>query len=118
MSNREYDYFDNGDFIQVGDENRITEVVVYTDQAYLKRRIRVKAREALNRFMVEVQAYSVDVDSAQASVYGEGEILSVQYREVPVKYAPQEDVRELEALLPAFRDENVGGRAALEPDHA
>ena len=46
---------------------------------------------------MEVQAFDVDSDSAQANVYGDGEILSVQYKESPVKEIPQEDVRALDA---------------------
>jgi uncharacterized protein (TIGR02231 family) len=88
--------FDEGEFIHSGDDNRITEAVVYTDQAYLKRRVRVRAQKALNRLLIEIQAFMVDVDSTQANVYGEGEILSVQYREIPVMHAPQEGIRELE----------------------
>lgn len=90
------DDFDKGEFITAGDDNRVTEAVVYIDQAYLKRRVRIRAQKALNRFLIEIQAFVVDVDSAQANVYGEGEILSVQYREIPVKHAPQEGTRELE----------------------
>jgi uncharacterized protein (TIGR02231 family) len=89
--------FDQGEFIATGDNNRISAAVVYTDQAFLKRRVRVNAQEALNRFLIEIQAYMVDVDSTLASVYGEGEIFSVQYREIPVKHAPQEGIRELES---------------------
>ncbi len=90
------DDFKKGEYIAAGDDNRITEAVVYTDQAYLKRCVRVRAQKALNRFLIEIQAFMVDIDSAQANVYGEGEILSVQYREIPVKHAPQEGIRELE----------------------
>ena len=96
MRNKVDEFHDQGDFIQNGDDNRITHAVVYTDQAYLKRRIRVTAQEAINRFLIEVQAFTVDVDSVQANVYGEGEIFSVQYREIPVKHAAQDSIRKLE----------------------
>lgn len=76
--------------------NRITEIVVFTDQAYLKRQARVQAQAGLNRFFMEVRAFAVDVDSVQANVYGEGEILSVQYKQIPMKEMPQEDVRTLD----------------------
>jgi hypothetical protein len=90
-----------GQFVQdefIGEEkgNQITNVVVFTDQAYLKRQARFQAQPGLNRFFMEVQAFVVDVDSAQANVYGEGEIFSVQYKEIPVKDMPQEDVRALD----------------------
>ncbi|MBN1676676.1 MAG: DUF4139 domain-containing protein [Kiritimatiellae bacterium] len=78
-----------------GERNRIDEVVLFTDQVYVKRRAELEAKAGLNRFFVEVKAFAVDADSAQAAVRGEGEILSVQYRQLPVKDAPQEDVRAL-----------------------
>jgi len=87
---------DENELIHTGDDNRITEVIVYTDQAYLKRQVSVRAQEGLNRFLVEIEAFMVDVESAQANVYGEGEILSVQYQEIPVKHARQKVIRELE----------------------
>ena len=83
--------------IKDGKDNRITETVVFTDQAYLKRRVQARAKKGLNQYLIEVQAFALDADSAQAAVFGEGEILSVQYREVPVKEAPQKDVRKLES---------------------
>ncbi len=105
MNSSEYEYIDDGKFIQAGDENRITDAVVYTDQAYLKRRIRVGAQESINRFLIEVRAFRVDVDSAQANVYGEGEILSVQYREIPVKHPAQKGIRELELKKEQLEDQ-------------
>lgn len=97
MRNKADEFQDQCDIIQNGDDNRITHAVVYTDQAYLKRRIRVTAQEAINRFLIEVQAFTVDVDSVQANVYGEGEIFSVRYREIPVKHAAQDSIRKLES---------------------
>ena len=84
------------EFLGQAQGNRIHEVVVFSDQAYLKRRARVHAMPGLNRFVMELQAFRVDADSAQGLVYGEGEILSVQYKEMPVKDIPQEEVRELD----------------------
>ena len=85
--------------IREKDGNRISEVVVYSNQAYVKRRARIRAGKGLNQFLLEVKAFRVDVDSAQGSVFGDGEILSVQYREFPVKDAPQKDIRQLEEKL-------------------
>ena len=77
--------------------NRIAEAVVFFDQAYIKRQARVKAFPGINRFHMQIKAFNVEGESAQAVVFGHGEILSVQYREIPVKDAPQEHVQELEA---------------------
>jgi uncharacterized protein (TIGR02231 family) len=84
-----------GEIISDGNDNQITEVVVYSNQAYVKRQARIKAHQGLNQFLVQIQAHRVDRDSTQASVYGEGEILGVQYREVPIKDFTQSDIGEL-----------------------
>lgn len=95
MNSLPQDKFQKGKFIGEEEGNRISEVVIYSDCAYIKRQARTLAQQGLNQFLLEVKAFGVDVDSTQASVYGDGEILSVQYREIPVKEAPQEEVREL-----------------------
>ena len=88
--------FTQDEFIGQAQGNRIVEVVVFSDQAYLKRQAQVWAAPGLNRFVMELQAFRVDADSAQGCVYGEGEVLSVQYTEIPVKDIPQEEVRALD----------------------
>ena len=35
-----------------GDQNRITEIVVYTNQAYVKRQAQAKIRPGLNRILI------------------------------------------------------------------
>ena len=62
--------------LSIGEDqgNRIVEAVVFSDQAYLKRQARVQVEAGLNRILMELQAFSVDRDSAQAKVYGQGEI--------------------------------------------
>ena len=79
-----------------GDQNRIREVTVFFDQAYVKREARTQVEPGLNRILIEVTAYQVDQDSVQAQVFGEGQLLSVQLREIPVKEAPQKTIRELD----------------------
>ena len=99
MSDRPDEKGAYGELIADGESNAITEVVVFTDQAYIRRRAQAKASVGLNRFLVEVRAFAVDADSAQAGVKGEGVILSVQYKEVPVRKALQEEVRELDGRM-------------------
>jgi tetratricopeptide (TPR) repeat protein len=70
--------------IAEGDENRINEVVVFTQHAYLKRQVATHTQLGFNRFFIEINAFSIDSNSVQAAVYGDGEILSVQYKEMPV----------------------------------
>jgi len=80
-----------------GDNNYIDEVVVFTDQAYIKRQVKTESQPGLNHFLVELNAFHVDKDSIQACIFGHGEILTVQYRKIPVIEAVQQDVRELDA---------------------
>ncbi len=79
-----------------GGTNVLSEVVVFSDQAYIMRNVRAKANAGRNRFWIEVKALALDPESVQARVFGRGEILSVQYKNVPVKTSPQESLRALE----------------------
>jgi len=96
MSNASQEHSQPDEFITEGDGNHISDVVVFTDQAYINRRVRAQTQAGLNRILIEIKAIQVDADSVQAAVYGEGEILSVQYRRIPVKDAPQEHIKELD----------------------
>jgi len=61
-----------------------------------RRRARVDVGEGLNKILMIVEAFVVHPDSAQATVRGRGEVLSVQYKKIPVKHAPQDEVRKLD----------------------
>ncbi len=93
-----------------GQGNHIVEAVVFIDQAYLKRQAQMHVEAGLNRILMELQAFSVDRDSAQAKVYGQGEIVSVQYKTIRVKEAPQKDRRALELK----KDECLQAHKALK----
>ena len=82
--------------IENGKNNCIGEVTVFTDQAYVKRRAHALIHPGLNRLLIEIHGFAIDADSVQANVRGHGDILSVQYKEVPVESAPQAEVRALE----------------------
>lgn len=82
--------------IEDGDDNRINEVLLFTNQVQVNRAVRATAEPGLNRFIVESKAFQVDGDSAQARVFGKGEIYSVQYSSEAVKERPQTSIRELE----------------------
>ncbi len=79
-----------------GEDNAIREVTVFLDQAYARREARARVEAGLTRILMEVTAFRLGRESLQAQVFGKGQLLSVQYREVPVKDAPQESVRELD----------------------
>ncbi|CAG1771998.1 hypothetical protein BAC3_02248 [uncultured bacterium] len=85
-------------FIEDGDKNRISEVIIFAKNAYLKRQIITETELGVNRFLIEINAFSIDSYSVQASIYGNGEILSVQYKEIPVlaENIRQTDIQSLE----------------------
>ena len=105
--------FAKDEIIREGDRNRITEAVVFTDQAYIKRKTHVQVQAGLNRLRVELQAFQVDSDSVQATVYGRGEIISVQYKEIPVIDAPQKNVKEIEDEIKVMKRQ----RRSLEQEN-
>ncbi len=105
--------FAKDEIIREGDGNQIIEAVVFTDQAYIKRQTQVPVQSGLNRLCVELQAFHVDHDSVQAVVHGRGEIISVQYKEIPVKDAPQKNVKKIEDEIKALKRQ----RRSLEKEN-
>jgi len=105
--------FAQDEIIREGDHNRIAEAVVFTDQAYIKRKTQVRMQSGLNRLCVELQAFQVDSNSVQAVVYGRGEIISVQYKEIPVIDAPQKNVKEIEDEIKVMKRQ----RRSLEQEN-
>ena len=79
-----------------GTQNAVDSVVVFSDQAYVTRKASTHVKPGINRIFVELKAFQIDQDSVQARVFGEGSILSVLAKTIPVKEAPQLEVRELD----------------------
>ena len=75
--------------------NKITHVTVFSDRGLISRQVTATAVPGLNRFAVEAKAFAIDGDSVQARVFGQGEILGVQYLSEPVVSHPQQAVYEL-----------------------
>lgn len=83
--------------------SRIREATLFSDQAYVIRSAEISAVEGSNEIRLSVDAFQVDPDSVSAKVFGEGQILGVQYREIPVEEPAQENVRALENRLRDLR---------------
>jgi hypothetical protein len=84
---------------------KITDVVVYTDRAQVTRKGDADVATGVNRLQVPVNAFAVDPDAVTATVNGRGEILAVQYLEMPIREASQEKVRALEARIETLKQE-------------
>lgn len=103
--------------IDDGEANRVTEATLFSDQAYVTREAGAEVGRGVQRLLVESHAFQIDPDSVQAKVYGQGELLGVQYKEVPVVEAPQEALRELDERLRAITRERrriVDAREVVE----
>ena len=85
--------------------SEIKDVVLFTNQALVTRVVKADVKKGLNEIGVEVEAFAVDKDSVQAKVYGDGEVYSVQFKEVPLKDEPQENIRQLTEEIQKLRDQ-------------
>jgi uncharacterized protein (TIGR02231 family) len=86
-------------FAQETVTSHIKEVTLFSNQALVKREATAKLHEGLNEILIELQAFRVDRDSVSAKVFGEGEIYSVQFKEVFLKESPQGRIKALEQKI-------------------
>jgi len=88
--------------------SNITEVTLFSDQALVERSCDADVRPGLNALLVEISAFAVDKDSVTARVFGQGEIISVQIRDIHLTEFPQEQVQQLEEKLRSLqRSRNI-----------
>jgi uncharacterized protein (TIGR02231 family) len=79
--------------------SRIKEVTLFSGQALIQREAILKINKGLQEFLLEVEAFRVDRDSVSAKVFGSGEIFGVQFKEIPVKESPRENIKLLELKI-------------------
>jgi uncharacterized protein (TIGR02231 family) len=82
----------------------IREVTVYSHGAMVKREGTINIGQGIHDLLIELQAFSIDKDSISARVFGEGEIQSVQYREIPVTEPSQDNIKSLEERLKKLKE--------------
>ena len=78
---------------------RISEVTLFSDQALVVREGRADLTPGMNQLLVETTAFSVDQDALTAQVYGSGEMVSVQFKLIPLSDYPQDQVRIIQNKL-------------------
>jgi len=83
--------------------SRIKQVTLFSNQALVVREASVQVQEGLNEILLEVDAFRVDTDSVTARVFGDGELYSVQLKDVFATEAPQDNIRSLEEKLRELR---------------
>jgi uncharacterized protein (TIGR02231 family) len=83
--------------------SQIREVTLFSSQALVTREAEVQVHNGLNEILLVVEAFRVDSDSVSARVFGDGEVYSVQLKEIYLEEAPQENIRALEEKLREFK---------------
>ena len=88
--------------------SEITETVVFSNQALVKREATAHVREGLNELVLEVDAFQTDDDSVSAEIRGKGDIFSVQMKDIFLKEAPQENIVRLESQIKELKEQKTG----------
>ncbi|MBN1793488.1 MAG: DUF4139 domain-containing protein [Candidatus Omnitrophica bacterium] len=94
--------------------SRITGATLFTNQALVKREATAEVDKGVVELLLEVEAFRVEADSVTAKVFGEGEVYSVQYKEIYLEEAPQENIRVLEEKKEELQNQRVLLQADLE----
>jgi uncharacterized protein (TIGR02231 family) len=79
--------------------SRIKEVTLFTGQALVTREAHTTVQKGLNELHLEIETFHIDEDSVSAKISGAGEILSVQFKTVPIKESPQDKIRVLQQKI-------------------
>lgn len=80
-------------FAQERAPSRIKEVTLFSNQALVQREANLRAHKGLNEILLELEAFCVDADSISAKVFGDGQIFSVQFKEIYLKEPLQEKIQ-------------------------
>jgi len=79
--------------------SQIKEVTLFSGQAMVKREAFTTVQRGLNELFLEIEAFRVDKDSITAKIFGAGEIFSVQFKKIPIKESPRENIKALEQKI-------------------
>lgn len=93
-------------FAHAADVNgsKISEVKLFSDRALIKKTASSKISKGVVTLNVVVDAFNVDRDSISASVFGDGEVSSVQLKEIELTDMPQPGIKEVEDKLRDARE--------------
>jgi uncharacterized protein (TIGR02231 family) len=83
---------------------KIKQATLFSDQVMVEREAVTRAVKGPNELLIGVDAFNVDTDSVSARVFGDGEILSVQYKEIYLKEPAQENIKALVKKIEALED--------------
>jgi len=83
--------------------SKIKEVTLFSGQAMVTREAFTTVQKGLNELFLEIKAFRIDKDSITAKVFGAGEIFSVQFKKIPLKESPRENIKTLELKINELR---------------
>jgi uncharacterized protein (TIGR02231 family) len=86
-------------FAQKAVPSQIKEVTLFSGQALIKREAIASVQKGLNELLIGIESFYIDKDSVSAKVFGSGEILSVQFKEIPLAESPQENIKIIEQKI-------------------
>ena len=86
-------------------DSKISHVTLFSNQAQVTRSASLQVEAGNQEILFEVDAFNIDKESVQATVFGEGEMLSVQFKDVFLKEAPQDRIKELEDEIERLEEE-------------
>ena len=84
-------------------QSQIKEVTLFSGQAMVKREAFTTVQKGLNELFFEIEAFRVDTDSITATIFGTGEIFSVQFKKIPIKESPRKNIKALEQKIDELR---------------
>jgi uncharacterized protein (TIGR02231 family) len=79
--------------------SNISEVTLFSNQAMVVREGQAHLNPGLNELLIETTAFNVDKDSVSAQIFGKGEMLSIQIKQIPLAEFPQDQIRILSEEL-------------------
>jgi uncharacterized protein (TIGR02231 family) len=84
--------------------SKISHITLFSNQALVTRQAKVDVLQGVNELNIPIEAFRIDSDSVTARVYGEGEILSVQYKEKTIAEAPQDIIKNLSSKIKTLQN--------------
>jgi uncharacterized protein (TIGR02231 family) len=88
--------------------SRISEVTLFSNQAMVVREGQTQLKPGMNELLVETTAFNVDKDAVSAQVFGNGEMVSVQIKQIPLADFPQDQVNRLTEKLRQLKQSRKG----------
>jgi uncharacterized protein (TIGR02231 family) len=79
--------------------SEIKKVTLFSDRALVQRTATVVVESGMKTIELEITPFRIDPDSVTARVFGLGEVLGVQYKQLPIEASPRDNVRALEEKL-------------------